>query len=250
MYMNTAIAAAILAFASRALAYDPSAYGSSSLHARDFGNDFDSDYGLYAREANPYASPDAAAEDDDFDLFARAAGEPEPKDEKLDLHARAAEAEYDDGLDFDLHARELDDALDGLHPRDAYLSGYEEGLYARAAEPKDATASSASSSLSASSSGSGGTPNVGAKWQLKSLQTKHSKELFDLSHKLRQVQQKYLARQDNIMSALKYRHDQARKADSDDSTTKSGKKDKTSTKSSSSGTGSGAFGKSQSKLRR
>ena len=248
MYMNSAIAAAILAFASRTLAYDPSAYGASSLHARDFSTDFAADYGLYAREADPYASPEAAAfdDDDDFDLFAREAGEPEPQDEKLDLHERdAAAADFDDeAFDFNLQARELDDALDGLHPRDAYLSGYEEGLYAREAAPANPLAPSgssgtgATSATSAGSSASGGASGVGEKWQIKSLQKKPPKDLFALSEKLAKVQQKYFERQQNLMHAVKYH------ADHNDPAKKASKKGSAGS-AASSGQASGMAGKTQ-----
>lgn len=53
------------------------------------------------------------------------------------IYARDAEPEYDDV--FDLYSREAEAEPEWeLHPRDAYMEGFEAGLYARAVTPKAA----------------------------------------------------------------------------------------------------------------
>ena len=139
MYMNAVIAAAILAFTSSvaAAAYNPYEYGSPSLYARNAALDLEDDFDLYAR--------DAEAEHDDFDLYAREAEpEAEAEDSDFDLYARDAYAKADDS-NFDLYARDayaepepkIDDMAGGIHPRDAYMTGYEHGLYARSGRYSD-----------------------------------------------------------------------------------------------------------------
>ena len=135
MQMNAAIAAAILAFTSSALAYYPTEY--DSLYARDAYVDA-KEHDLWTRDA--FAEPD-----EEFDLYAREAEaeadalpEAYADYDELDLYERDVD-------DLDLRAREADEALE-IHPRDAYLEGYKHGLFARSLdtladlelEPRDA----------------------------------------------------------------------------------------------------------------
>ena len=94
MKLTLAAAVAVTAFCSSALAY--SGEHGNALHARDA---YDTAPDLYARDA--WAEP----EDDEFELNAREADPDADAD---------ADAEADDDLD--------------IHPRDAYLAGYQDGL--------------------------------------------------------------------------------------------------------------------------